>query len=562
MKTVKEYVKQKWYICMGICMGIVVFLITYGVTPLDVTNDAWIMAGYDEADIIQHYAGWVQYRNSDWTFPFGMAENLAIGDGTTVSYTDSIPWLAILFKAFRSILPETFQYFGIAVLAWFILQGVASAKLLHRIDNHRCFLILGTFLFVFAPILLERSFRHTGLGAQWLVLFSIYYYLEYRKSFCNGIGKLPWQFLLLNVLAVGIHPYFLPMVMIFTLLTAVEWIRYQKEWIKSGAFFVINLVASALAGWIIGAIGWGGAYSRLGYGSYSMNLNAFFNPVSVGGYSWSKFLRAQNQNTGQTDGFNYFGVGILLLIFLVFALAARKFFEERRFIAASLRKNIWLLAGLLFLTIFALSNKITFNYKTLLEIPLPGFLNQLCGIFRASSRMFYPVWYCILYWALSRWWNHKADKKYRIVMLSLVALTQIYDMYEMVIDKHNDMRVNAAFESVLDDDALRELAQGRKELVADVTIATSGIRELAVWAGKNGLSTSFTVAGTGDFSKSDYAQYLALADVAEGHAVEDYVYMTMDAETYADWREIYSNSATFVIYGDYYFMALSESDAE
>ena len=30
---------------------------------LDVTADAWILNGYDETDILQHYAGWVLFRN-------------------------------------------------------------------------------------------------------------------------------------------------------------------------------------------------------------------------------------------------------------------------------------------------------------------------------------------------------------------------------------------------------------------------------------------------------------------------------------------------------------------
>ena len=61
-------------------IGVFTFLILYGFKSLNVRNDSWIMAGYDEADIIQHYSGWLAFRNSEWTFPLGMARNMACED--------------------------------------------------------------------------------------------------------------------------------------------------------------------------------------------------------------------------------------------------------------------------------------------------------------------------------------------------------------------------------------------------------------------------------------------------------------------------------------------------
>ena len=80
-------------------LGTIIFLMIYGLTPLDVTNDSWIMAGYDESDLTQHYAGWVLFRSADWQFPLGMIESMADGTGTMLTFTDSIPIVAIFFKA-------------------------------------------------------------------------------------------------------------------------------------------------------------------------------------------------------------------------------------------------------------------------------------------------------------------------------------------------------------------------------------------------------------------------------------------------------------------------------
>ena len=85
-----------WLVLEGIAVGIIVFGIIYGYGPLIVTNDKWIMSGYDESDIILDYAGWSLFRNSPWHCPLGLADNM--DDGMYISFTDSMPWVAIFFK--------------------------------------------------------------------------------------------------------------------------------------------------------------------------------------------------------------------------------------------------------------------------------------------------------------------------------------------------------------------------------------------------------------------------------------------------------------------------------
>ncbi len=232
MRTVgfnKVIVNKKTTIIIGILIGIIAFLTIYGTIPLNVTNDSWIMSGYNEGDIIQHYAGWTEYRSSDWAFPIGLAKNMALGDGTVITYTDSIPWVAIFCKIFSKALPKTFQYFGIYTLLCYALQGIAGALLLDRKTKNPILIVLGTILFCFSPILMERAFRHTALGSQWLILFAIYYYLEIRNRLIEETKiEHPAAFCILGILAIGIHPYFLPMVMIFSLLICTELIRKGK----------------------------------------------------------------------------------------------------------------------------------------------------------------------------------------------------------------------------------------------------------------------------------------------------------------------------------------------
>lgn len=46
-------------------ISIICFYIWFSFYPLDVNNDKWLFYGYAESDNIQHYAGWLAYRNSE-----------------------------------------------------------------------------------------------------------------------------------------------------------------------------------------------------------------------------------------------------------------------------------------------------------------------------------------------------------------------------------------------------------------------------------------------------------------------------------------------------------------
>jgi hypothetical protein len=83
----------------GFLLGILVFLAIYGVEPLRVTGSGWIFQGVIESDILQHYAGWMFFRDSPWTWPLGLALNMGYPYGANISYTDSIPIVSIFFKA-------------------------------------------------------------------------------------------------------------------------------------------------------------------------------------------------------------------------------------------------------------------------------------------------------------------------------------------------------------------------------------------------------------------------------------------------------------------------------
>ena len=100
-----------------------------GLDPRDVS---WLLPfWHTHIDAAANYLGWEYFRSSPiLQWPLGRTPSLGPGSGASISMTDSIPLMAFIFKPFTHWYQGTFQYFGIWSLACFVLQAVASWKLL------------------------------------------------------------------------------------------------------------------------------------------------------------------------------------------------------------------------------------------------------------------------------------------------------------------------------------------------------------------------------------------------------------------------------------------------
>ena len=529
-----------------VVVGIITFLIIYGLTPLNVTNDNWIMSGYDEFDIFQHYAGWLAFRNSKWAFPLGMADQMAVGVGTIISFTDSIPIVAIIFKLFRNVLPETFQYFGLFTLTCYILQSIAAFKILMLETEDVIYSTIGTLLFSFAPVFLERAFRHTALGAQWLILFSIYLYLKYCIQEHKNVYL---YFMILEVLAIGIHPYFLPMVGCFVLLCVIRDVR-KKYYYSIIYLFAIQII-TCLFGYVIGALGSGVEVYRTGYGYYSMNLNAMINPSSCGQYTWSSILKPLSQTLGNYDGFNYLGAGVLLLGIVVVLLIF--FMRQDKLVFGMVKRQIFLVGICIILTCFAISNVVTYSDRILFTVPFPEFLSNVCSIFRASSRMFYPVYYIIFLTLIILLWRILKDekKKCAYAVLGFIVLLQIFDLHRCIMEKHRFMNEKASYVSYIDDMKLKEIGENAESILLEEIEPIYKIT-LPVWAFKNNMATYYSVANSGDYGVTNNLSDELLAEVKETGNIGKNVIVTNNSEI-VDLYDQYENISVYNI-DDIYFI--------
>ncbi len=571
---------QKAGVLLAALLGAAAFLIVYGQTPLHVTNDAWIMAGYDETDIIQHYSGWAAFRNSDWTFPLGLASDMAYGEGTVISFTDSIPWVAVFFKLFRKILPETFQYFGPYALLCYMLQAAAGYLLTFRKSRNAVYSMLGAGLFIFAPVFLERSLRHTALGSQWLLLFAIYVWLRHRDAAADEktVQTRQWlrtyrSYLLLLVLAIGIHPYFLPMIAVFLLLCVLgDLARGRKSAVRALCGLAGALAGTGAAGFLLGAIGSGVSSSRDGYGYYSMNLNALWNPSSLGGYTWSAFLKVLPQTLGNYDGFNYLGVGLMAGIVLAAAafILRRKRMQaavpgkecsaetqqeamrparERR--AAWIRRNAAACVLLALCTLFAVSNVVTWNDAVAVTIPLPEKLLELCGIFRASSRMFYPVYYCLMLFAVYGIWQlrERIREWGACAVLLLVLALQLFDIHGCIGEKHAQMEANRDYSSVLQEPELNDIMANTDEFLLDAYY--DGVRVLSVPALKHRMKLYFSTANSGSYDRCSELAAEKEADIKATGEIGTCLILTSEWDTALEYLQ-HENIGYYERNGAYY----------
>lgn len=502
--------RRLWLFALGGLLGAAVFLLVFGLAPLDPTNDSFCRGGFIEKDIQQHYAGWLFYRKSAQGFPLCVTPSINAPQGLSIAYTDSIPLMAVLFRALCRFLPDTFQYFGLFTLLCFVLQGGFAALLCGLFAKGLAKPLLGTAVFVTSPVLFERAFRHTSLGAQFLILAALYYYFRARRE-----GRFRYAGLfLLNILAVGIHPYFLPMTYAITLAMLVDHGLRTRRWAGPALYLAGDLGCTALLGWALGLLyGTASSGGQALYGYFGMNLNALWNPAGVGGVSFSRFLPVQNQLGGNYDAFAYLGLGVLLALLPALPLLWRR-----------ARHHLPLCAVCLVLTLFAVSHVVTANGATLCTLPLPARLIQLFSVFRSGGRLFWPVYYLLMLAAFAALCRLP---RYAAAALCLLAAVQVLDVSPGLYQRHTAMQAalqQDACPTALESD-FWQLTAGRYAHLASMDSLQDDALHLALYAVDNGMTTNDPFAARYDEAALAASRAELTAELAEGVVREDTLYL-------------------------------------
>lgn len=412
LKSKKTYILSALIIITG-------FHLVYGLEIVLPGNTNWIMSAYH--DWGQHYLGWAYFRSEPWHFPLGHIENFNYPAGTNVGYTDSIPLLAIFFKIFSFLLPPTFQYLGLWLLACHLLTGFYTIRILKLFEARTGYVLLAVVVVAFNPVLVYRA-MHPALCAHWLILACIYYYIVRPDS--GNVAGLNKKLCLLIVLAALINPYLLLMVVGFGFILPYR--HYYFDRLVSFKRMVIYMVAPivlVLVSWVaVGLLSFGNEVKmsvQNGYGLYGLNLNSLWNPW---GYS-PIFPQLNTTAPQQYEGFAYLGLGVFILLATVLFTAVPVFLKKQY----KNKRLFPLLAMAVFFTVFAITHQVTYGEKTLFTVPIPEFLIEFGGIFRASGRFIWLFYYLLLFAPLVLLAKCRIPEALKLGLLSAITILQIYD---------------------------------------------------------------------------------------------------------------------------------------
>lgn len=448
--------------------GLILFLLLYS-ELLNPRYDAWLLQP-DEPDLTQAYVGWAMYRQADWSFPLGLADNLGYPVGVPISFTDSIPLLAIPFKLLNNVLPRPFQYFGFWVMVCFILQAVFGYLLLKDFLKNRILSVLGSIIFILSPVLLFRLGGHFAMGGQWLILAGLWLFLTPQKN------SRWWQWAILLNVSLLVHPYLFFMNGFLLLAEFIRRLVQKKENIFRAVGFLVGQIALALLTAFSLGLFSGGNLFPSGYGQFSLNLNALINPLG-----WSRLLPSLPIGQYQVEGFNYLGLGVIFLLVCSLILAVKKG------VFLSLIKNNWpIILICLVLTALAVSQVVMFNDKELFNIRLNNFFNHdVFGFIRSSGRLFWPVYYLLI--LLSFYVIKTMKFKLALVFLLLAVFLQGYDLSEK-LSQRGGVFVGEQWLNSIDTPIWRKVSQDYKHISFIPVIHHRNYMAFALYAANHGLT--------------------------------------------------------------------------
>ena len=369
-----------------------------------------------------HVLGWLFLRNERFAIPLGKLTGLVYPVGTTVGYTDSIPWAALMLRPFSSVLPIDFQYIGLWVLLCFILQGAVAARLVGLVTDDPAQQSLGGALLVAAPTLRVRI-GHASLSAHVLLLALIL--LNMRPCPDRlAARRTILVALLLNALAAGIHPYLAAMIAVLTIALAVRY-RFVENALTSremaGVMGSVAVLQVGLA-FLLGYLGGPAAPGVSGFGIYSADLLTFVNP-----YGYSRWLPVGPTPRGSWEGSAYLGMGALLAIGLATICVLHRRSGSARW---PWTRAVPLAVAALMMAIFALSWQVRIWGHLALDLkPILGRLEPLIAPFRASGRFIWPIHYTVVAGALlviARTW--RSHPRMLTAVLAILLAVQIAEV--------------------------------------------------------------------------------------------------------------------------------------
>jgi hypothetical protein len=412
------------WVILSIVLGAVSAFTILGWNILNPLNINWL-----NGDRAMHYLGWAFLRQETiWYFPPTWTTRLGYPIGLSVSFTDCLPLIAVLLRPFQALLPNNFQYLGLYSLACFILQFYFAFQLARRLlPNSAMQILMAGIMLALAPVYLTRLALHVPFAFQWLILACLAAYFAPCEA-----GNWRWYrpLVIFAALAGAIQLYLAFLVCSIALTGALRMrLERRSGTVKMFGFTGAAVGACACTAWLFGFLGTNAGYAGEGYGYYSFNLLSPINPQPLGADGGpSVLLPSFPIFAGQYEGYAYLGAGVILL--LIIGIAAR----PRTLLDLASPTIAPLLILSLALTALSASTTVTIGPIVIGTIALPDVIVGALSAFRASGRLFWPVYYLIILGAVVLI-VRAFETRRAVVILCAAMLLQLCDMAYLMKDR-------------------------------------------------------------------------------------------------------------------------------
>jgi hypothetical protein len=337
---------------------------------------------YDMAEVLAAYFYYIQ---SSWHLPLFHISALGTPSGTNIILMDAVPVIALVGKLIRTVTGATPNLLGAYLFLCFVLPGVMmTLVLIAAKTRYALAAIVGAVFANTMPALLWQ-WGHIALEAHFLLIGALALYLcSLQKRIWGGLAGAWAAYLAVTYLT---NIYLFAMIGIVWLCTVsqrhLNGLATTRGALGTGAL-IVALVTSLVA--LSGLFNSGSGLPFDRYGYYSMNLLSPFVPQESG--LLPGLGGVIDATGGQYEGFNYLGLGLLLVTLLMLP-------TEADWLRRNLRQHVALVVALVGMTAFAVSNRVFASHWLLFEMSIPQ-INWMLGIFRSSGRFFWLVGYALI----------------------------------------------------------------------------------------------------------------------------------------------------------------------
>jgi Family of unknown function (DUF6311) len=380
-------------------MGAALYVAYSGTGHLDPHALGWMSDG----DRFAHLMGWLFFHKEAWQWPIGHFSSEFFPDGSSVAYTDAIPWFAVLMKAIAPFQGQPVQFFGIYLVLCHGLQTFFGWRIFQRLGLNRWQSILGVLLLFFTPIILQRSVEHIALCSHWIILWAIEIYLAERdgqpRQVQNGV---------LLFLSAATHPYLAVMALTILSTSRLSLTWTLKRSLSRRLFELASFVGlTAITFWLFGYFQKGGAATE-GFDLFSADLLTFINPMKN-----STLISQIRMSPSQSEGFAYLGLGLIFLGVLAF-------FRRKNDLKL---KPLWIAVSLM--AFYSLSSHLSIAGHTFAQISfLYAPFGAITSAFRSCGRFVWPLYYLIVIMIIYK----VSREKKSLILLSIALLIQLIDL--------------------------------------------------------------------------------------------------------------------------------------